>query len=59
MLIRYTETFTERDMRIYNDYRYLYTKYGLRDCEECRQYFTENFIIRYHQGIEKKLKHWE
>ena len=50
---QYTETFTERDMLIYNDYRYLYTKYGLRDCEECRQYFTENFIIKYHQGLKE------
>lgn len=50
---QYTETFSERDMRIYNDYRYLYTKYGLQDCEECRQYFTENFIIKYHQGLKE------
>ena len=31
----------------------LYTKYGLQDCEECRQYFTENFIIKYHQGLKE------
>lgn len=50
---QYTESFTERDMRIYNDYRYLYTKYGLQDCEECREYFTESFIIKYHQGLKE------
>ena len=50
---QYTETFTERDMRIYNDYRYLYTKYGLQDCQECREYFTENFIIKYHKGLKE------
>ena len=50
---QYTETFSERDMRIYNDYRYLYTKYELRDCKECREYFTEAFIIKYHQGLKE------
>lgn len=50
---QYTETFSERDMRIYNDYRYLYTKYALGDCEECREYFTEAFIIKYHQGLKE------
>lgn len=50
---QYTETFSERDMRIYNDYRYLYTKYGLQDCKECREYFIEAFIIKYHQGLKE------
>ena len=48
---QYTETFSERDMRIYNDYRYLYTKYRLQDCKECREYFTEKFIVKYRRGL--------
>lgn len=47
---QYTESFSERDMRIYNDYRYMYTKYHLQDSAACREYFTEQFIIKYHTG---------
>ena len=47
---QYTESFSERDMRIYNDYRYMYTKYHLHESAACREYFTEKFIIKYHTG---------
>lgn len=47
---QYTESFSERDMRIYNDYRYMYTKYHLQDSAACREYFAEKFIIKYHTG---------
>jgi len=47
---QYTESFSERDMRIYNDYRYMYTKYHLQESVACREYFTEQFIIKYHMG---------
>lgn len=47
---QYTESFSERDMRIYNDYRYMYTKYHLQESAACREYFTEQFIIKYHMG---------
>lgn len=47
---QYTESFSERDMRIYNDYRYMYTKYHLQESAACREYFTEKFIIKYHMG---------
>ena len=47
---QYTEMFGERDMRVYNDYRYMYTKYRLCESEACRQYFLENFIIKYKTG---------
>lgn len=50
---QYTETFSERDERIYNDYRYMYTKYQLQDSEKCRGYFTEQFIIKYHKGLQE------
>ncbi len=48
---QYTESFSERDIRIYRDYRYMYTKYHLQESRACREYFTEKFIIKYHMGI--------
>lgn len=50
---QYTEMFSERDMRIYQDYRYLYTKYELWKSEKCRTYFTETFLVKYHQGFKE------
>lgn len=50
---QYTETFSEKDERIYNDYRYMYTKYQLQDSENCRGYFTEQFIVKYHKGLQE------
>lgn len=47
---QYTESFAEKDMRIYNDYRYMYTKYSLSGSDSCREYFTERFIMKYHMG---------
>lgn len=48
---QYTESFAERDTRIYNDYRYMYTKYHLQESEICKAYFTEQFLIKYHKGL--------
>lgn len=48
---QYTESFAQKDERIYQDYRNMYTKYGLGECPACREYFTERFIIKYHKGI--------
>jgi len=48
---QYTESFTEKDIRIYSDYRYMYTKYHLQESETCRAYFTEQFLIKYHKGL--------
>lgn len=50
---QYTESFSERDMRIYNDYRYMYEKYRLCECDACRVYFAEKFIVKYHKGIKE------
>lgn len=46
---QYTESFSEKDMRIYNDYRYMYTKYSLCKSKACRIYFLRDFIIKYGQ----------
>lgn len=48
---QYTESFTEKDMRIYNDYKYMYQKYKLKESKECREYFLEKFIIKYKTGM--------
>ena len=50
---QYTETFSKRDIRIYNDYRYMYTKYHLQESEDCRAYFTEKFLIKYRKGLQE------
>lgn len=50
---QYTESFSERDMRIYQDYRYMYTKYRLQESTACRDYFAEKFIIKYHMGCKE------
>lgn len=47
---QYTESFSEHDMRIYNDYRYLYTKYHLETSEACKEYFLKKFIVKYRTG---------
>ncbi len=48
---QYTESFSEKDMRIYKDYRYMYEKYRLRESRECRTYFTRQFLVKYGKGI--------
>lgn len=50
---QYTESFSEKDMRIYNDYRYMYIKYGLSKSRECREYFAEKFIVKYKKGLKE------
>lgn len=50
---QYTESFSEKDMRIYNDYRYMYTKYHLQESKACRACFTEQFLIKYHKGLQE------
>lgn len=47
---QYTESFSERDMRIYQDYRYMYEKYQLRESKACREYFLGKFIMKYKQN---------
>lgn len=53
---QYTEMFGERDMRVYNDYRYMYTKYDLQKSEACKQYFLEQFVIKYGTGLTEAKK---
>ncbi|MDE6912658.1 MAG: glycosyltransferase [Lachnospiraceae bacterium] len=48
---QYTESFSKKDMRIYNDYRYMYEKYRLRESKMCREYFLKQFLVKYGKGI--------
>ncbi len=50
---QYTESFTEKDARIYDDYKYMYQKYNLQESTACKEYFTEKFIIKYNKGLEE------
>ena len=47
---QYTQTFTEMDERIYEDYRYLYQKYRLWESEECKDYMIRERILPYRKG---------
>ncbi|MEE0920606.1 MAG: glycosyltransferase family 2 protein [Lachnospiraceae bacterium] len=53
---QYTESFTEKDIRIYKDYRYMFEKYELNKSKECREYFAYNFIVKYNQGIGEAIR---
>lgn len=48
---QYTESFSQKDMRIYNDYRYMYEKYKLCESRACREYFTRQFLVKYGKGM--------
>lgn len=48
---QYTESFSDKDMRIYNDYRYMYEKYSLWESRECKEYFLKKFLIKYRRGL--------
>lgn len=48
---QYTETFTERDERIFKDYEYLYQKYCLFENPEYRTYFLKHYLLKYHYGL--------
>ena len=52
---QYTESFSEKDERIYQDYRYLYRKYRLEESRLCKQYFLESYIIRFSRGLQEAL----
>ncbi|MGN1023037.1 MAG: glycosyltransferase family 2 protein [Lachnospiraceae bacterium] len=44
---QYTESFAEKDERIYADYRYFYLKYDLSASPACRAYFLSRFLVKY------------
>ena len=47
---QYTESFTDKDERVYQDYKYMYQKYDLQYSQECRKHMTEMYIVKWHKG---------
>lgn len=47
---QYTETFGKNDLRIYNDYKYMYNKYDLCSEQVYREYFLKKYIIGFNQN---------
>lgn len=47
---QYTQSFGEKDERIYQDYRYLFQKYGLGQDHACRAYFLSRYLIPFSKG---------
>lgn len=50
---QYTESFSEKDERIYQDYRYMFEKYGLAEKEACRRFFLEKYLVPYHKSVKE------
>lgn len=48
---QYTESFSKKDQRVFEDYRYMYMKYNLKENAECREYFLQTYLLPYHKGI--------
>ena len=47
---QYTNMFKKRDMRIFCDYYFMFTKYHLIDNQDCREYF-ENMMLEYGKSV--------
>lgn len=47
---QYTESFSKRDKRVFEDYRYMYCKYELTKSAECRDYFLKTCLLPYHKN---------
>ena len=54
---QYTESFWEKDERIYKDYRLLFQKYELQKSREYSRYFADEYLAKYHKpyGEAKEL----
>lgn len=46
---QYTESFGEKDEKIYKDYRLLFQKYELRKSREYSRYFADEYLAKYHK----------
>lgn len=46
---QYTESFGEKDDRIYKDYRLLFQKYELQKSREYSRYFADEYLAKYHK----------
>lgn len=50
---QYTETFNDRDPRIYDDYRYMYEKYSLWQRTDCKLHFLRQYLLPFGKGPEE------
>lgn len=48
---QYTESFSEKDHRIYQDYRYMFEKYHLGQVKECRKFFLKKYMMPFGKRI--------
>ena len=48
---QYTESFSKKDKRVFEDYRNLYEKYQLSKSTECKEFFLKTYLLPYHKGF--------
>ena len=48
---QYTESFSEKDNRIYQDYKYMFEKYHLVQVKECRKFFLQKYMMPFKKGV--------
>lgn len=47
---QYTESFGKKDKRISEDYRYMFMKYELIQCKECKDHFKSMYLLPYYRS---------
>ncbi len=53
---QYTHMFSEKDDRIFYDYLFLYEKYRLQENQECRQFFFDEYIMKFDKGMKMAMR---
>lgn len=48
---QYTHMFSEKDDRIFNDYYYLYRLYHLEENVRCKEFFLNEYLMKFDKGI--------
>ncbi len=53
---QYTHMFSEKDNRIFYDYLFMYEKYSLQNNRECRQFFMDEYILKFNKGMKMAMR---
>lgn len=53
---QYTHMFAEKDDRIFYDYLFMYEKYGLQENQECKQFFLDEYIMKFDKGMKMAIQ---
>ncbi len=53
---QYTHMFSEKDDRIFYDYLFMYEKYKLQENPECKQFFLEEYIMKFDKGRKMAIR---